>query len=141
MVITIICDKCRFLAALRYCRLKLPRLRETKNTHMVTLDLYLHATPFYLRLCCIGVVFRLCFITIVFLFRNCGFRTWEIRDSRSAWNLLYAVGDCWWHWMACFGHFDGNLQALLLSLIHSVFQLRNCYVPCAGIEFSKSRSS
>ena len=36
---------CRFLVALLYGHLKLQRLLKTKNTHMVTLDLYPHATP------------------------------------------------------------------------------------------------
>lgn len=113
LLITIMLLWCRFLAALRYGRLKLQRLRETKNTHMVTLDLYLHSTPLILHYaytlfyCLLLIRCRLCRYNclLVSLWFS---RTWQIWDSRGTWNLLYAVGNCWWHCMACFGYFAGK---------------------------------
>lgn len=37
----------RFLVALPYGHLKLGKLPKTRSIHMVTLDLYLHATPLF----------------------------------------------------------------------------------------------
>lgn len=110
LLVTIMLMWCRFLAALRYGRLKLQRLRETKNTHMVTLDLYLHATPLILH-----YAYTLFYCLLLIRCRyNCLLvslwfsRTWQIWDSRGTWNLVYAVGNCWWHCMACFGYFAGK---------------------------------